>query len=300
MYSAIVGNDVATDILLRHFRRLGLNIDRQNADGFTALLLSAKYGNITCAKILIEQGRASLRHRDRIHGLSTEDWLKKNGFTLEDVTPLTVRLKQRAMYIRSVNSRCYSVPNERERNFFDEMDDADDDISPFGCFNGRRQYQKKYPVDMHQINNNNSISEMDPRYHTSNVFSRQTNLPENDLHSETGRLTSFKKTDSLISETYTPLTEHGSKSERENALKLPDIKIQKSKEGALPRQNALTSDLKTSCPEKVAESGKLQRSRSDIDLRRWKPHFDQFTVENDEFIDTASFGQDSGMHEMLE
>ncbi|KAJ8319559.1 hypothetical protein KUTeg_002907, partial [Tegillarca granosa] len=96
MYSAIVGNDVATDILLRHFRRLGLNIDRQNADGFTALLLSAKYGNITCAKILIEQGRASLRHRDRVHGLSAEEWLNKNGFTLEDVTPLTVRLKQRA------------------------------------------------------------------------------------------------------------------------------------------------------------------------------------------------------------
>ena len=83
----MVGNDIACDILLRHFRRLGLNVDAVNNEGFTALLCAAKHGNVTCAQILIGHGKASIRCRDKKHGLSVEEWLQKKGFTLQDVTP---------------------------------------------------------------------------------------------------------------------------------------------------------------------------------------------------------------------
>jgi ankyrin repeat protein len=44
IYSAMAGNDTAIDILLRSFRRLGLNVDHVNQDGMTALILAAKNG----------------------------------------------------------------------------------------------------------------------------------------------------------------------------------------------------------------------------------------------------------------
>ena len=87
IYSAMVGNDIACDILVRHFRRLGLNVDSVNNEGYTALLCAAKHGNVTCAQILIGHGKASIHCRDKRHGLSVEEWLQKKGFTLQDVTP---------------------------------------------------------------------------------------------------------------------------------------------------------------------------------------------------------------------
>lgn len=87
IYSAMVGNDIACDILIRHFRRLGLNVDSVNNEGYTALLCAAKHGNVTCAQILIGHGKASIHCRDKRHGLSVEEWLQKKGFTLQDVTP---------------------------------------------------------------------------------------------------------------------------------------------------------------------------------------------------------------------
>ena len=44
MYSAIMGNDSAINILIRPFRKLGLQVDHVNNDGYTALLLAAKHG----------------------------------------------------------------------------------------------------------------------------------------------------------------------------------------------------------------------------------------------------------------
>ena len=49
IYSARVGNDVAIGILIRSFRRLGLNINHVNADRQTALLVAARQGFLECA-----------------------------------------------------------------------------------------------------------------------------------------------------------------------------------------------------------------------------------------------------------
>ncbi|XP_052768753.1 ankyrin repeat, SAM and basic leucine zipper domain-containing protein 1-like isoform X2 [Mya arenaria] len=103
VYSAMVGNDIACDILIRHFRRLGLNVDAKNDEGFTALLMAAKHGNITCAQIVMGQGKASAFHRDSKYGLSVEEWLEKKGFTIQDITPIRHDGKGRSRFVKLAN-----------------------------------------------------------------------------------------------------------------------------------------------------------------------------------------------------
>lgn len=99
----MVGNDIACDILIRHFRRLGLCVDAINDEGFTALLMASKHGNITCAQILLGQGKASLKHRDVKYGLSVEEWLSKKGFSLQDIAPIRHDGKGRSRFVKLAN-----------------------------------------------------------------------------------------------------------------------------------------------------------------------------------------------------
>lgn len=99
----MVGNDIACDILIRHFRRLGLSVDALNDEGFTALLMAAKHGNITCAQILLGQGKASIKHRDVKYGLSVEEWLAKKGFSLQDIAPIRNDGKGRSRFVKLAN-----------------------------------------------------------------------------------------------------------------------------------------------------------------------------------------------------
>lgn len=99
----MVGNDIACDILIRHFRRLGLNIEARNDEGFTALLMAAKHGNITCAQILVGQGKANSQLRDSKYGLSVEEWLAKKGFTLQDIKPVRQDGKGRSRFVKLAN-----------------------------------------------------------------------------------------------------------------------------------------------------------------------------------------------------
>ncbi|KAK3595491.1 hypothetical protein CHS0354_021586 [Potamilus streckersoni] len=88
IYSAMVGNDIAVEILIRHFRRLGLQIDHANKDGFTAVLMAAKQGHTTCAQILIGQGKASVHVRDHKYFMNVNQWLERRGLTTDDVLPI--------------------------------------------------------------------------------------------------------------------------------------------------------------------------------------------------------------------
>ena len=99
----MVGNDIACDILIRHFRRLGLSVDAKNDEGFTALLMAAKHGNITCAQILLGQGKASHYHRDNKHGMCVEEWLAKKGFTIQDIMPVRHDGKGRSRFVKLAN-----------------------------------------------------------------------------------------------------------------------------------------------------------------------------------------------------
>jgi len=88
IYSATVGNDVAIEILVRSFRRLGLNVDHVNVDGLSALLIAARSGFVECATILAIDGRANLQIRDPLTGYTAEQLARSTGCTLSEVVNL--------------------------------------------------------------------------------------------------------------------------------------------------------------------------------------------------------------------
>lgn len=103
MYCAMVGNDTGINTLMRHFRRLGLKVDVVNKDGFTPMLIAAKNGNISCARILFQQGKASLLSRDPISNKTVEELLEKNGFTLEDLLPFEKQLEAKKRFNKIIH-----------------------------------------------------------------------------------------------------------------------------------------------------------------------------------------------------
>ena len=136
----MVGNDVATDLLTRHFRRLGLLVDHVNNEGYTALLMACRYGNISCAQILAQQGMASLLHRDRVRGYSVQDWLALKGYTLEDITPIESRVRSKSRFVRALNIARLVVPRER----LDEVMKFDEERIKLGGERGAETRKQTY------------------------------------------------------------------------------------------------------------------------------------------------------------
>ncbi|CAG5124579.1 unnamed protein product, partial [Candidula unifasciata] len=85
IHSAYIGNDVALELLVKNFRRLGLNIDHYNKAGYTALHVATTKGFIQCAKILTIKGKASLTLKDKVHRLTPLEWCLRLGFQKPEV-----------------------------------------------------------------------------------------------------------------------------------------------------------------------------------------------------------------------
>ena len=76
-----VGNDIGTEIIVKCYRRLGLNIDHVDREGLTALMTSLKQGYYECARILVHMGKASVDEKNAATGLNPLQWALKNGCT---------------------------------------------------------------------------------------------------------------------------------------------------------------------------------------------------------------------------
>ena len=94
IHSAYVGNDVAIGILIRSFRRLGLNINHVNADRQTALLVAARHGFLECAALLATVGRADVTVRDPVTGCTAEELARARGCTTPEILPFAVMSAQ--------------------------------------------------------------------------------------------------------------------------------------------------------------------------------------------------------------
>ncbi len=80
---------MAIEVLIRSFRRLGLNVDHINNEGLTALLIAAKNGFTECASILALDGKACVSFRDREKGMNAEEWARAQGCTTPEVMPFS-------------------------------------------------------------------------------------------------------------------------------------------------------------------------------------------------------------------
>lgn len=94
MYCAMVGNSQAIEIVTKSFRRLGLEVDKMNADGVTPLIMAAKRKHTLCASYLVQEGRASVDQKDLIHNKTAIDWAKDSGWTLNDMNSLKMKVRR--------------------------------------------------------------------------------------------------------------------------------------------------------------------------------------------------------------
>ena len=87
-YSAAAGNDVGLELIIRSFRRLGLDVDHVTKSGRTALLIAVSRGHIECAGILAADGRADTRLRDPVTGLTANQLaVTCTGYPLKRPSP---------------------------------------------------------------------------------------------------------------------------------------------------------------------------------------------------------------------
>lgn len=78
-YCALVGNEEGVHLLARSFRRLGLEVDKFNADGMTPLMTAAKNGHIDCARALAYEAKSSIYLQDKVRKMNSIDWAKEGG-----------------------------------------------------------------------------------------------------------------------------------------------------------------------------------------------------------------------------
>lgn len=258
----MVGNDVAMDILLRSFRRLGLAIEAQNTDGFNALLIAAKYGNIACAKLLVE-GRAALHHRDNIKGLTAQEWLKKNGYSVEDITPLAMRLRSRAKLLKALNIARISIPSrlKQELNLTDEDENAN--ITKLGPSSADNPLASKLnPLDTDRSNNSNAY------------------LPRQ-----------FRLSESLCNEEINSDINTGLDYEipPEELVDVSSLNIHSTVKPATRKFKTCCSDKTFKRSEILSCTGSMETS---AELPRWKPHFsvDHYSFEAEDELDDVLFG----------
>jgi len=87
-YGAAAGNDVGLELVIRSFRRLGLDVDHVTKSGRTALLIAVSRGHVECAAILAADGRADTRLRDPVTGLTADQLaLTCTGYPLKRPSP---------------------------------------------------------------------------------------------------------------------------------------------------------------------------------------------------------------------
>ncbi|XP_075244379.1 ankyrin repeat domain-containing protein 63-like isoform X2 [Convolutriloba macropyga] len=80
-----VGNDIGTEILVKCYRRLGLDVDHEDGEGMTALMTAFQQGYHECARVLVHLGKASLTRKGEKEGLNPIEWALRNGYSQEEM-----------------------------------------------------------------------------------------------------------------------------------------------------------------------------------------------------------------------
>ena len=90
MYCAKVGNEAGIALLLKSFRRLGLNVDQTSNDGYTALHMAAMQKHVNCAAQLTIDGYASVTKVDQQYGKTAEQWARSKGCRTPEVVLFSI------------------------------------------------------------------------------------------------------------------------------------------------------------------------------------------------------------------
>ncbi|XP_071797263.1 uncharacterized protein [Asterias amurensis] len=91
MYCAMNDNTDGIELLSKSFRRLGLDVDKMNAEGMTPLMVAARNGYAACAQLLAQKAKACLFTRDNVHNMTAIDWAREAGCSTPDVEAIQAR-----------------------------------------------------------------------------------------------------------------------------------------------------------------------------------------------------------------
>ena len=142
MFATMVGNDVAVELIVRSFRRLGLNVDNVNHVGMTALLIAVECGHIECATILASEGRANIRAVHPRTQLTAEQMaLTSTGCALRrspvvwSLTPLSLDGKPEACQSIDEEDFCVKRRSRRLVSLIEltSRSDGNHGVIPSGC-----------------------------------------------------------------------------------------------------------------------------------------------------------------------
>nr|XP_054759633.1 ankyrin repeat domain-containing protein 17-like [Lytechinus pictus] len=96
IYCSMVGNATGILILTRSFRRLGLDVDKLNGEGMSALMLAAKIGDMECVKLLTHEGKASLDQRDQFKNMTAAEWAREGGCSTPEMEAFLPKIRRQS------------------------------------------------------------------------------------------------------------------------------------------------------------------------------------------------------------
>ena len=92
--AAMSGSPGITKLVLKDVLKQRLPVDHKNMHGLTPLLLAAQAGHLEVARILVREGKASVRIRDLDNFMTAEQWMKHVGFhTAQEIAFLSPKSK---------------------------------------------------------------------------------------------------------------------------------------------------------------------------------------------------------------
>ncbi|XP_054763980.1 protein TANC2-like [Lytechinus pictus] len=97
-------------MLVSSFKKDGISVDKRNKQGCTALLLATKLGHYDCARILLEEGKASVSSRDNDYFMNSTEWAKFSKQKLVDEIKTRSSMFVNDPRMKSADPRSESVP----------------------------------------------------------------------------------------------------------------------------------------------------------------------------------------------
>lgn len=134
MYCSMVGNATGILILTRSFRRLGLDVDKLNAEGMSALMTAAKIGDMECVKLLAHEGKASLDQRDQIKNMTAAEWAREGGCSTPEMEAFLPKIRRQSKPADSSQTKQDADPrsNLQKNESMESNSSSADGYSPRG------------------------------------------------------------------------------------------------------------------------------------------------------------------------
>nr|XP_006826050.1 PREDICTED: uncharacterized protein LOC102803407 [Saccoglossus kowalevskii] len=88
MYAAATGNVRIASLLVQTLKRYKQTVDKPNKDGMTPLLEACRRNHVDCADVLIHDGQANEKHRDKIEKRNAKEWTREYALSRYNLASL--------------------------------------------------------------------------------------------------------------------------------------------------------------------------------------------------------------------